>query len=256
MEESIMPNTSDERLAFISYGGSIDAQIAALLCDFLGYRTAIYCTASHDNRVATPYGDDFSTSYMKNISEAKVFIPLLSDNYMQSKTTLIEMGAAYALGKKFIPFLVSGCDYGKLQPLYNIRNNDMYAIDNRSGLKKALEEINLVLSAPNPISEEKCNNLVRDIKQLKSGYKTNISKQKQIRFVCKKLFSNNDAYNSFINELGERKILDIGITNFTHDEVLECSLYFKDTKSVADLIVFLDEKGFLDDEYSLIEIEG
>ena len=150
-----MPNISDERLAFISYGGSIDAQIAALLCDFLsdflGYKTAVYCTASHDNRVAAPYGDDFSTSYMKNISEAKVFIPLLSENYMQSKTTLIEMGAAYALGKKFIPFLVSGCDYGKLQPLYNIRNNDMYAIDNRFGLKKALEEINLVLGAPNPI---------------------------------------------------------------------------------------------------------
>lgn len=255
-----MPNISDERLAFISYGGSIDAQIAALLCDFLsdflGYKTAVYCTASHDNRVAAPYGDDFSTSYMKNISEAKVFIPLLSENYMQSKTTLIEMGAAYALGKKFIPFLVSGCDYGKLQPLYNIRNNDMYAIDNRFGLKKALEEINLVLGAPNPISEEKCNALIRDIKQLKSGYKTNISKQKQIKFVCKKLFSNNDAYDSFINELGERKIIDIGITNYTHEKVFECSLYFRDTKCVSDLIAFLDEKGYLDDEYSLIELEG
>lgn len=255
-----MPNISDERLAFISYGGSIDAQIAALLSDFLsdflGYKTAVYCTASHDNRVAAPYGDDFSTSYMKNISEAKVFIPLLSENYMQSKTTLIEMGAAYALGKKFIPFLVSGCDYGKLQPLYNIRNNDMYAIDNRFGLKKALDEINNVLDKPNPISEEKCNALIRDIKQLKSGYKTNISKQKQIKFVCKKLFSNSDNYDSFINELGERKIIDIGITNYTHEKVFECSLYFKDTKCVSDLIAFLDEKGYLDNEYSLIEIEG
>lgn len=255
-----MPNISDERLAFISYGGSIDAQIAALLCDFLidflGYKTAVYCTASHDNRVAAPYGDDFGTSYMKNISEAKVFIPLLSENYMQSKTTLIEMGAAYALSKKFIPFLVSGCDYGKLQPLYNIRNNDMYAIDNRFGLKKALEEINHVLGEPNPISEEKCNALIREIKQLKSGYKTNISKQKQIKFVCKRLFSNNDTYDSFINELGERKILDIGITNYTHEKVSECSLYFKDTKCVSDLIAFLDEKGYLDNEYSLIEIEG
>ena len=168
----------------------------------------------------------------------------------------MKWGAAYALGKKFIPFLVSGCDYGKLQPLYNIRNNDMYAIDNRFGLKKALEEINLVLGAPNPISEEKCNALIRDIKQLKSGYKTNISKQKQIKFVCKKLFSNNDAYDSFINELGERKIIDIGITNYTHEKVFECSLYFKDTKCVSDLIAFLDEKGYLDDEYSLIELEG
>ena len=51
-----MSNIS-ERQAFISYGGSIDAQIAALLCDFLGdfleYKAAVYCTASHDNRVAT-----------------------------------------------------------------------------------------------------------------------------------------------------------------------------------------------------------
>ena len=156
------------------------------------------------------------------------------------------MGAAYALGKKFIPFLVSGCDYGKLQPLYNIRNNDMYAIDDRLGLKKALEEINLVLGESKPISEEKCNALIRDIKQLKSGYKTNISKQKQIKFVCEKLFSNNDAYDSFI---------DIGITNYTHEKVFECSLYFKDTKCVSDLITFLDENGYLDDEYSLIELE-
>lgn len=260
MKEIVMLNTSDERLAFISYGGSIDRPIAALLCDFLsdffGYKAAVYCTASNDNRSATPYGDDFSTSYMKNISEAKVFISLLSDNYIQSTTALIEMGAAYALGKKFIPFLVSGCDYGKLQPLYNIRNNDMYAIDNRFGLKKALEEINLVLNLPNPISEEKCNSLIYNIKQLKSGYKTNISKQKQIEFVCKKLFLNNDIYNSFIDELGKRKILDIGVTNYTYDKVLKCILYFKDTKSVADLIGFLDEKGFLDEEYSLIEIEG
>lgn len=255
-----MPNIPDKRQAFISYGGNIDVQIAALLCDFLcdffGYKTAVYCTASHDNRISVPYGDDFSASYMKNIGESNIFIPLLSENYMQSMTTLVEMGAAYALGKKFLPFLVSGCDYGKLQPLYNIRNNDMYAIDNCFGLRKALEEINLVLDHPNPISEEKCNNLIRSIKQLKSGYKTIISKQKQIKFVCNKLFSNKEEYKDFINELGKRKILDIGITNYTHEEVLECSLYFKDTKNVSDLMAFLDEKGFLENEYNFIEIEG
>ncbi len=255
-----MSNTSDERLAFISFGGSIDIEIAALLCDFLcdflGYKSSVYCTASHDNRTSTPYGEDFSASYMNNISEAKVFIPLLSENYLQSKTALIEMGAAYALKKKFIPFLISGCDYGKLQPLYNIRNNDMYAIDDRVALQKALEEINRVLGSPNPISDDKCNSLIRNIKQKKSDYKTNISKQKQVKFVCKKLFSNNDAYNSFINELGNRSILDIGITNYTHDKVFECNLYFKDTKSVSDLINFLQEKDYSDNDYSLIEIEG
>ena len=166
------------------------------------------------------------------------------------------MGAAYALKKKFIPFLISGCDYGKLQPLYNIRNNDMYAIDDRVALQKALEEINRVLGSPNPISDDKCNSLIRNIKQKKSDYKTNISKQKQVKFVCKKLFSNNDAYNSFINELGNRSILDIGITNYTHDKVFECNLYFKDTKSVSDLINFLQEKDYSDNDYSLIEIEG
>lgn len=251
---------SDNRIAFISYGGSIDAQIARLLCDFLvdflGYKTAVYCTASHDNRIAASYGEDFSDSYMKNIKEAKVFIPLLSENYLQSTTTLIEMGAAYALDKKFIPFLVSGCDYGKLQPLYNIRNSDMYAIDDYIGLKKALEEINLKLSKAYPVSEDKCKELIRKIKQLKTGYKTNISKQKKIKFVCNKLFLNNEEYKSLIGELGRRKIIDICITNYTHENVHECSLYFKETKNVSDLVNFLDEQGYLDDDYSFIEIEG
>lgn len=260
MEEAVMSDIPDKRIAFISYGGSIDAQIANLLCDFLvdflGYKTAVYCTASHDNRMAAPYGDDFSDSYMNNIKEAKVFIPLLSENYLQSTTTLVEMGAAYALDKKFIPFLVSGCDYGKLQPLYNIRNNDMYAIDDRIGLKKAMEEINIVLGTSNPVSEDKCKELIRKIKQLKTGYKTNISKQKKIKFVCNKLFSNNVEYKAFIDELGKRKIIDIGITNYTHAKVCECSFYFKDTKNVSDLVSFLEEQGYSDDEYSFIEIEG
>lgn len=255
-----MANKLDKRLSFISYGGSIDAEIAGILCDFLidffGYKSSVYCTASKDNRNATHYGDDFSDSYMNNIKEASIFIPLLSANYMQSSTALIEMGAAYVLDKKLIPFLISDCGYEKLQPLYNVRNNDMYSITNKLGLRKALEEINIVLGTSYPISEDKIKKFIQNIKGLKSGYKTNILQHKQIKFVCKKLFDNIENYNVFVNELGKNKILDICITNYTQGEVVECSLYFKDSKNVSDLVPFLEEQGFLDNEYSFIEIEG
>lgn len=258
MRGDIMPN-SEKRLAFISYGGSIDAKIANLLCEFLegffSYKAAVYCTASDDNRVGAPYGEDFSDSYMNNIKTAEVFIPLLSENYLHSTTTLVEMGAAYALGKKFIPFLVSGCDYSKLQPLYNIRNSDMYAIDNQQKLKKALERINTVLGTSNPISEDKIRSLIRDITQLKSGYKTNISKRQQIKFVCSKLFLEKDKYETLISDLGKENILDICITNYADEKVQECRLYFKENKSVADLVTYLDGTEF-SDNYDLIEIEG
>ena len=248
----------EKRLAFISYGGSIDAKIANLLSEFLvdffSYKGAVYCTASDDNRVSAPYGEDFSDSYMSNIMKSEVFIPLLSENYLHSTTTLVEMGAAYALGKTFIPFLVSGCDYSRLCPLYNIRNNDMYAIDNQQKFKKALERINMILGTSNSISEDKIRGLIRDINQLKSGYKTNILKHQQIKFICNELFSKKEKYETFISNLGKENILDICITNYADEKVQECRLYFKDSKSVSDFVVFLDGSGF-SDNYDLAEIE-
>ena len=191
---------------------------------------------------------------MKNISDSQIFIPLLSENYLQSKTTLVEMGAAYALNKRFIPFLVSGCSYEKLQPLYNIRNNDMYAIDNYLGFRKALEEINEILGH-HTISEEKCRTFINKIIELKTGFQTNIAKQQQIKLDCKRLFSNNDEYKKFVAELGKRGIIDICITNYTHDKVFECSFYFKESKNVSDLVAFLETRGFKDKDYSFSEIE-
>lgn len=250
---------AEARLAFISYGGSIDSKIASLLCEFLGeffsYKAAVYCTASNDNKIGAPYGEDFSDNYMENIRQAKIFIPLLSEHYLQSTTTLIEMGAAYALDKVFVPFLVSGLDYSKLQPLYNMRNRDIYAIDELPKLKKALEKINLELHQSNPISDEKIRKFVYEIKKLKTGYQTNISKHKQIKFVCRDLFQQRDAFENFIRQLGAKSILDICITKYKDDKALECRLYFKDAKSVSDLTNYLDRIGF-SYNYSLAEIEG
>lgn len=253
-----MLNT-EARLAFISYGGSIDGKIAKLLCEFLcsffPYRAAVYCTASNDNEIGAPYGEDFSNNYMENIRNARVFIPLLSENYLQSTTALIEMGAAYVLNKTFIPFLVSGCDYGKLQPLYNIRNRDMYDIDDFSKLRKALEKINSELDMSNSISEDKIKNFIQDIKGLKSEYRTNISKRKRIKFICSDLFQQREEYEDFIKKLKEESMLDICITKYVANKVEECRLYFKDSKYVSDLINYFDETGF-QKNYSFVEIEG
>ena len=245
---------------FISYGGNIDSKIAILLCDFLidflGYKNSVYCTASKDNMVSTPYGDDFSASYMENIREADIFIPLLSGNYLESKTTLVEMGAAFALNKKFIPFLVSGCDYEKVLPLYNIRNNDMYEIDNFAGLKKAIEEINRTLGTFNPTSEDKQRKFINNIKNLKTGNTTNISKKKEVEFICRNIFENIIEYQIFIKELGKKKMIDICITHYYNEKIINCYLYFKSNKNVSDLIYFLDEKGILEKTYIFKAIES
>lgn len=255
-----MADTQDKkRLVFISYGGKIDAKIAELLCEFLqqylGYTESVYCTATKDNKTATPYGEDFSKSYMQNIYESKIFIPLLSDNYMISKTALIEMGAAYALGKKFIPFLVSGCDYDKLQPLYNVRSQEMHRIEEFEGFLKAMQEIGNSLGGTTHLSDEKCKNLIREIKKLKTDYKTNIFKQKQISFSCNKLFKDKQEFEKFLDKLRKRKIVDINITSYISGEV-KCDFYFKDSKNVSDVISVLEELGYNDTEYKFTELNG
>lgn len=249
-----------KRLVFISYGGNIDASIAKLLCEFLedllGYKTAVYCTATNDNSTATPYGNDFSKSYMFNIKEAQVFVPLISENYMQSYTALIEMGAAYALDKKIIPFLVSGCDYNKLYPLYNIRNYEMHSIVDFDGFTKAMREICAFLKIGGGLSDEKSRDFIQKVSNLQTEHKTNVYKQKQIKLSCEKLFSDTNVYEEFIARLGREKIIDINVTNYIHDKIFECIFYFKDGKNVSDLIELLKKLGYSDGEYTLTLIGG
>ncbi len=255
-----MADEKDDRLVFISYGGAIDAEIAKKLYEFLSILLrsdkAVYCTAVVNGSSGAVYGEDFAESYISNIKKAKIFIPLLSENYMHSPTALTEMGVA--LGdddKKLIPFLVSDGDYGMLQPMYNIRNRELHDICDLYGLKKALHEIGHKLDREFEVNDDRCLKLIEQIDQLKTGYKTAISKNKQISIVSPRIQENKEKYQEIIEDLGQENILDICITVYKDDRITESRLYFKETKTVADLISYFNKNNIPETDYVLKEIE-
>lgn len=74
--------------------------------------------------------------------------------------------------------------------------------------------------------------------------------------ICDKLFSDDEKFNNLKKLLSDQKIIDINIVNYTNGKIADCYFYFKDAKNVSDLISVLDELGYTDDEYKLIEIGG
>lgn len=88
---------------FISYSHK-DVAYAELLSSLLkerGYETWIETDA-----IAA--GDSWEKEISKAIDDSDLFISLITDDYLHSGYSLVELGAAYGSGKKIIPILLSG----------------------------------------------------------------------------------------------------------------------------------------------------
>lgn len=241
---------------FISYGGNIDKPIAKLLADYLVKiigKDCIYCTAIMSNTNSVKYGEDFVESYMKNIGEAQVFIQLLSPSYLNSQTALIEMGAAYALHKSIIPFIISGGDYSQLQNLYNVRNREMYHLENKKGFKKAITQLAEVLGETINTDDEEIQELIKKVKDLDSKKRTLLAKNSECSFVCKDLFDNPIDYIGLIDSLGRKKIINICVNKIYNNIVESSSIYLYGNKTVEDFRNVIEEKIDFDFETNPIE---
>lgn len=246
----------EEKSVFISYGGNIDKGIAKLLAEYLVKligRESVYCTALLNNTNGPAYGEDFAESYMKNIKDTKIFIQLLSPNYLGSPTALIEMGAAYALGKHIFPFIVSGGDYSQLQRLYNARNREMFSIENKKGVIKALHSLESILDKHFEIDEDDVYALLNKIKALDTQKRTLLSKSKELSFVCDGLFANPEGYQEIINWLGRKKIINICVNKIEENKIVSSNIYLYDNKTIEDFRNALEDKGIRDFEINPIE---
>lgn len=245
-----------KNLVFISYGGSIDKEIAKIIAEYLMQllgSEAVYCTALLNNTNGPAYGEDFSESYMKNIQDTTVFIQLLSPNYLCSPTALIEMGAAYALGKAILPFIVAGSDYSQLQRLYNARNREMFSIEDKKGVRKALHNLENILDKHFEIEEENIQALINNIKKLDVQKRTLLSKSKELMFDCKELFKDPKKYQDILNGLAREKIISICVNKLEHDEIVMSNIFLYDNKTIEDLRNVLEEKGIKDFDINPIE---
>lgn len=88
---------------FISFSHK-DVAYAELLSSLLkerGYETWIETDA-------IGAGDSWDNEISKAIDDSDLFISLISDDYLHSGYSMVELGAAYGSGKKIIPILLSG----------------------------------------------------------------------------------------------------------------------------------------------------
>jgi hypothetical protein len=117
-----------------------------------GIHTAdIYCTSLEGT--ITP-GEQFIPNIQKNIEEANVVIPLITENYLDSLFCIAEMGAAWALKHRIYPIIVPPVTYSRLEssPLKGIQAVNLTVKTDVVGIYHHLKDTFSVIERPvNPI---------------------------------------------------------------------------------------------------------
>lgn len=100
---------------FISHS-SKDKELVLMFVDLLtqGFHIdydEIFCT-SMDN--ALRVGEDFIKSIKENLHDSEIVLFLITQNYIESKFCIMEMGAAWAFKDNIFPIIVPPLDYNIL----------------------------------------------------------------------------------------------------------------------------------------------
>lgn len=129
---------------FISHS-SKDKELVSMFVDLLiqGFHidtTEIFCT-SDDNSLRV--GEDFIKSIKENLHDSEIVLFLITQNYIDSKFCVMEMGAAWAFKNNIFPIIVPPLDYNILNdtPLKVIQS---MVLNNAEDMFKNLYELKLV----------------------------------------------------------------------------------------------------------------
>jgi hypothetical protein len=109
---------------FISHS-SLDQGVAESLIDFLeagltAPRGTIRCTSVHGYKLEG--GDDGPDVLRQDLNDCSVVLGLITPNSLRSAYVLMELGAAWALGRKAIPLLAPGTPRPDLGPFKDIHS--------------------------------------------------------------------------------------------------------------------------------------
>ncbi len=102
------------QLIFISHSSSDKEIITSFIDKILKLvlkidSDKIFCTSLHENSIIS--GTDFRSAIKNNLKKASTVIQIISKSYKESEVCLNEMGAAWVLCDKVIPFIVPPIDY-------------------------------------------------------------------------------------------------------------------------------------------------
>ena len=168
---------------FISHS-SKDKELVLLFVDLLvqGFHIdydEIFCT-SMDN--ALRVGEDFIKSIKENLHDSEIVLFLITQNYIDSKFCIMEMGAAWAFKDNIFPIIVPPLDYNILNDT-PLKITQSMILSDAEDLFKKLYEYKLVEKQIIPrLSFMQEHELFDKIKQFTENVKIYVSKNYGFNF--------------------------------------------------------------------------
>ena len=131
---------------FISHS-SKDRDIVLKFIDFLSSafdikKADVFCTSLNGS---IEVEDEFIGKIKKEVTNLSVVIFLITKNYLESKFSLAEMGAAWALNQKIFPVLYTDTNYKDLgdTPLASLQMTKINDVNSMSGLASSITKLGL-----------------------------------------------------------------------------------------------------------------
>lgn len=208
-----------------------------LLVKLTGDKNTIYCSSLGTNTNGADYGSDFDKDYINAIKGTEAFMLLVSKDYLESKTSLIELGGALTSDKAVFPFILPGGNYELLSPLYNLRNKDVYNLNDEAGLQKAITKLQRELGFEinlGSISKD-IGDFIKTINLIKTEDDKRNSAGKVFLIISADVFNKVDEFQQIMNVLGQNKIIETYVSHVQNDKVISCEIYLKASRSLADL---------------------
>ena len=134
-------NVNNKKKFFISHSSSdkdiVNAFVKEILMLGCGFKyDDIFCTL---DTTSIRTGDDFREEIVKNMRECDYVLLFISENYNQSDVCKNEMGAAWALGKRVLPFVLPGISFSQMGFLNVVKQGAL--VTDKSKLDELYSEV-------------------------------------------------------------------------------------------------------------------
>jgi hypothetical protein len=96
-------------------------------------------------------GDDFRNFIKAHLKNASHVIQIITENYKKSEVCMNEMGAAWVLDNKIIPFIIDPVTYDNVGFIH--QPNQLLKIDRKNDLLKFVDEMKTIIKTIPPFSE-------------------------------------------------------------------------------------------------------
>ena len=166
----------------------------------------IFCTSIEGMGIES--GADFREKIKSQLEQANLVIQLITENYKNSEVCLNEMGAAWVLNAKVIPFILEPINYSNVGFIHN--PSQMLKINKKNDLLKLSTDISQLFNLDKP-DADRYNQLVDDFLILTKRLKKNPKKIDNLIEIDKSYFNrylNKDADLSKLFMMSQPNLAD------------------------------------------------